>query len=348
MKGSKKERFMDMLRAVQDIKSQNDGLIGTKSIYGMIKAHRNVREVPEKIAEEINKKIRKVFSSVTYEATPQRICGLFHVIDLPEEEQVEGLYEHEILVKNGAVRFGLYHISFSDPEESEFRRACDYFLPFFLEANLESITSDEEIGSTIAEIFRREYDEVRSKIDEGIQYKLDDYVQKLVRELSVTDWKKELSKKSQIQNESWYTRMISEDAFLIRNMVERVKKEQVEHKLEYRRGILSHAISRFRFLDLLGIQKTFGLLVAEYDMWVKNLTKDVKDLTNLKEGKDVPEDSAAVKEYKLYVERCKSSDCEPMTLDEMIRDRCASLDMNIFVRCSLGQEKNWVSKMLRS
>ncbi|MBI2452110.1 hypothetical protein HYV50_03470 [Candidatus Pacearchaeota archaeon] len=348
MESSKKERLEEMLRAIQDIKSQNDGLVGTKDIWDMIKEHRNIREVPEKLAEEINKEIKKTFSGVTYEATPQRIYGLFYGIYLPEEEQVEGLYEYEILAKNGAVRFGRDYISFLDPEESEFRRAFNYFLPFFLEANLENITSDEEIGSVIAEIFRREYDEVRHKIDEDIQYKLDDYVQKIFREMSVTDWKEKMCRKSQIQSESFHTRIIIEDAFLIRNMVERVKKEQAEHKLEYRRGILSHVISHLRYSDLLGIPKTWETLVAKYNMIVKNLRKKTEDLIKFREGRDVPEDSSAVRDYKSYVERSKKLGYEPQSLDKRIEDNRLFLDMNIFVRRLLGQEKNWLNKILRN
>ncbi len=181
-----------------------------------------------------------------------------------------------------------------------------------------------------------------------MRYKLDDYVQELVRGLSVVDWWEKLSKKSQIEEESFNRRLINQDAFNIIRMVERVKKEQVEHKLEYCRGVLSHAISNLSFSEILGMPKTWEGLVADNNMCVKMLKKDIKDLINFREGRYVAEDSSVVGNYKDHVERFRSSGYEPLSLDKWIEDRRLGMDVKIFVRRLLDQEKNWVEKVLRS
>ena len=130
-------------------------------------------------------------------------------------------------------------------------------------------------------------------------------------------------------------------------MTEIVEREMLERRIEYRRKILSHVLSEDTTVNIASIRKTWAVFVAKYDVLIRNNQKILADLKKLKNGEMVPEDSDAHVFHKYYLNRHREGDYIPF-LEEKIGLCEKKLKTCIFIRRLLGQEKNWVERVLES
>ena len=351
MDREKKERLEGMLRAIQDIKSENEGLVGTSEVWKMLKEEQNLYEVPKLICGSINGEIQKTFSEITYKATPERIWGLNSNLVLGGIEKLGEIWTFEYLAKQGAKRFdwGCCY----DNQNGNLIQSKDYFLPFFLDANLERIEDDEDIGYIVLKVLDRDYKSISDKIEKSARDKCDDYILELFTYLSAIDWKEAMSNKVMIEQESFHRRAIFEDGFDYESIIFRVKRDQTEGRIEYRRRILSHVLSsecNKIGLSILGLDNSWESFVERYDRMITRCKREINDLRLYNRGVQV-EKSEAIEEYLTYTKRIEEiTDYKkkPMNLEEYIKKEEVILERNKFIRHLLGQEKNWVEKVLKS
>ncbi len=340
------ERSREMLKAIQQIKSENYGLVGTKDVFSMIKQQRDLIDAPQIITGRINDEVRRFVPEPTYLATPKRLNGIYYVLATTNSDLNDFILQRAI-TKTGAPRFNIGMTNIFKSDESNVKNAVDYFLPFFMHANFGNVSNDEEIGSIVVDVLKTEYERVRDKLSTGLR----EVAEKMLTDLSAADWKEKTSKKFYLQEESEDRRMITEDTFNLNTMVSRVVREQTEQRLEYRRGILSHVLSEQSrqdlFLDLSGLPKTLKNLIGYYDTTIKSHRKALEELTNFRNGQDVNEEpNGAVAQYKESIQTAKELGNQPRTLDSEIEHYEQVLTTNAIIRRLLLQERNWVAKVL--
>jgi len=312
------ERLERMLRTIQDIKEQNYGLIGTQDVWDFLKQQRGVYEVPDKIAARINEEVRKAIPTLTYEATPERLDGIYTEF-VCLNTMVGGDTYFELIGRHGAKCFAdIGGLTIVEDSEKEQIKAANFFRPFFLEANKDRITDDGEIGAIIAYTLKEDYNSVRKRIPEISRDECDDYVQKLCIEMAVRDWRENLSKQTFIREQTFSVRLASENAFNLNKMTERIRRERVEHKLEYRRGILGHVLSD----SSRDIASSFGFPMESWKGFIRSYEDRIRRVKKELSGKEIVEE-----ERRIYQ---------------------SALNTFTFIHRLLRQEKNWVEKVLKS
>ncbi len=357
-----KETLVRKLRAIQDLKEENPGLVGTQDIWTLLKDQQETYETPAKISDAVNKKIRKFFSEPTYLASPERIVGIDSClneasIDASLEYHMQDNYGfNDYLVQKGANLFNFEEIFVFTDSSEKINSARDYFLNFFLEINNDKISKDEEIYPSIISLLQEQYNSVEDKVDEEFREDCEKYLQTFFEGLYSADWKYNLSRKHLASEESVLTKRAFRDAFNIRKMSERVIREKVEHRRDYRLGILSHAIdSEFMNLiplEILNVERTWQNLVEEYDSHILISKMDLVDLVKLGNREELAEDSSVLRSYKLNRKLAIESGEKPPRLRDYVNEETAKtmelLEDCKFIKSLLHEERRWVEKALRS
>ena len=273
MDKERKKQLKGMLRAVQDKKEEY--YIGTQDAFNYLKRIGDVYERPAKIAELINKKLETRLN-ITYPATPERIAGLNDKLSLPnlasdpELEEDPRVYLKENFPNLGFLKYtDIFNVLSSELRgvgkslEKFFREEGDeyivkqfkkidlfsentmedyvqIFFPFFESANKEEIKTDEDFGIEIISVVKEEYEKIEGKIKEDMEISCSDYIEELTRDLSVVDWKKEFSKEKLREKEKERLDMNSSFRISLVEIVEKIKRDHLDHMLEYRRMVLCH------------------------------------------------------------------------------------------------------------
>ncbi len=310
-------RLQRMLRDIQRIKAEKPGLVTARDAYNAIKDEHGIYTGPVKITIDINSDVRKRFDNPTYLATPARITG----IDTWSLLGPAGGSELEHLSELGGNFFDIYRVACYSDEKEQQEIDKNYFLPIFLEANSEQISEDHEISSILMQSAQKDYDKIKNKISDDKRPEFDRLVRDLCLDFSSHNWYNTLSEEEHmIRQDSKLTEHFC-DQYNQQDMVRRIKTDQVEHRLEYTRGLLDfvlygHLKGRLSslFSMLLGTdQKSWNSLVREYDTKIYNIKESLE----------------------------KSTD------ENEIKDRTESLENLIFIRRIIGRDKNWIEKELR-
>ena len=74
--GDYRTRLRKLVETVQEVKAENEYLVGTQDIYRLLRERELTYELPVKTSNSINQRLEGLFSNVTYRATPERLNGL--------------------------------------------------------------------------------------------------------------------------------------------------------------------------------------------------------------------------------------------------------------------------------
>jgi len=257
MKEERKTELEGMLRAIQELKSEY--YIGTQEAYDFLKEAQRIYSNPEKIADMMNQELARQ-GKVSYNATPARVACLEKIlsgISFDLNMELAGSFEN--FVNQNLTSANDYLISLSpifiplegsDAElniymvfDTEPEKMSRVLLPFFDRANKDSISCDADFGAETIELLKEEYEKIIPLIDnDKTDAPCDLYMSALFRELARVDWERELSRES--FNE--YVEICVHNAksdISTSVMLDRLLRDKVDHKLEYRRAVLCKWLS---------------------------------------------------------------------------------------------------------
>ena len=186
-----------LLENVKEIKSQF--YVGTQEAWNTLKALERVYSTVDCVVDKINLKLNGSLKEVCCKATPERIWGvhegLIDAMSIDDENILgfEGTDIRQLIIDSGAWRYGfddnVHGIGISyDSNDTDIERAVDFFLPIYVRANLERVTSDSDFGSIFINLLRDDYEKIRDKVEESKISACDEYVTKFLQELSTLDW----------------------------------------------------------------------------------------------------------------------------------------------------------------
>ena len=99
-----KEELKSVYEALKEIKSQYDGLLGSKEVWNFLREERESFRSPFLIVDSINSRLNRNFLQITYTATPERADGLFaSVVCMEEKKELAELSSQVIPVTPGSV-----------------------------------------------------------------------------------------------------------------------------------------------------------------------------------------------------------------------------------------------------
>ncbi len=319
MQEDKKQRLEGMLRDVKEIKS--DYYVGTKEAYEVLKEIQQIYSNPAKASATINDRL-KALNPLTYIATPERVAGITKTITQlvfeieSEDEFIQEYYgrfedvpDFEIARKIDSLDL-LEHISHSDFMFFNPEGIPKAIYLFFADANSKSISSDEDFGKNSVNLLRREYEKSKNSIGFKKKKYCDNFMDLLLSNLSETNWNYVLSKRGlgEIERNRIYGAKAN---MRISTIVERVFRDKLDHRLEYRRQILCKWLEKFSEEP------------EEYETLVKlsenELRRSEKNLRNL-ENLNAPEEIIKHSERRVRTSR--------------------------FIRHLLGADKNFVKRYL--
>lgn len=270
-------RLETKLRAIQQLK--RDYYIGTQEAKDYLEAVAGVYENPKQSARLINDNLAQS-GPVTYLATPERLAGLDELIinltekiNFSDEMQVN---REDMNEKKGCPddylsgefeSFKFLEVgkkAFTNPKET-----AEIFLPIFEYANHRGCSSNEEFKAMVVAFIATEYNKVKNKIDESrLLMHSREYLGRLASNLLSCNFDAALSKEvyQEIENGA-----LEDCKHLLKtvSMVDRITRDQVTYKLEYRRGILNTWLDKK--MDRYGSIKTWrdAISIVERQMQMR-------------------------------------------------------------------------------
>jgi hypothetical protein len=295
----KKKRLEGMLKAIQELKSEY--YIGSEEAYSYLKNLQQTYELPQKVSDMTNNQLTKTFGgNLTYLATPERIVGLENAISAVSLKTV---FEEIFLKENRtdllrkSLRnppqkylnqfspvflscrdenenyYGLIHYSEDIEKNPELlKKTIEAFKPYFIKANTEGINLDDDFGDIVLSVLKKEYENIRDNIDVNKTFpNCDIFISDLTKNLSNINWKKELSKENLRIYEA-HRKKSEIYCFSCQDIVRRMRKDRVDHRLEYRRAVLCEWLSEH---DI----KTYenAIKYSNYMLTVLNSQKNVSE-----------------------------------------------------------------------
>ena len=336
MEPEREERLNRYLRTVKELKTENEGLVGTKDIYKFLKEQEKLFDTPQKVSNELNNEIKKVFPKPTYASTIDRLSGL--------QDFGSEIFDNRFLIDRNFYlgAFDLENYIFSSKEGIQ--QAVQFYLPFFMQANLEGICDNVDIGSIVNSVLERDYNAIKERIPAERREEFDEFYREIVKSIIDFDWQDELSREARSGKETDIARMNFEEMFDPVFLTARVMADRTDNRIEYRRRVLGHVLSRWTNEI---IDKSWEGFIHIYNRRIRNARRNLENFRQFKEGVEVS-DSRVVELYKEHLEICSMRGEEPKSVDEQIQTQQKHLETFVFIRRLLGQEKNWVEKVLRA
>ncbi len=231
-----KSRLEEMLRAIQDLKSEK--YVGTATALKYIKKVSALHTAPKEIAEEVNNEvIARGRKRIIYPATPERVLGLGDTIEKLIDD-TENEYDDELSREERGV-FHLFQIETPLHILGNFHNSLAYrpleialkLAPYFFSVQSPD-TTDKLFGKDSAEYLLYDYNFFNDVIKNRI-----------MKKASAMNWQHILSKQHSAEIEK-QRRIFYEDTEL--DLIERGCKmltDKVIDKLENRREVISQYLS---------------------------------------------------------------------------------------------------------
>ena len=234
------------LAAIQDIKNKH--YVGSKEAYKIIQDTSKLYLYPEWISTNLNNLLRDSFTRLSYPATPARVYGVYEILKLNEEIEVDDSFRYVCGATQGLRTFlgSLVHSNccFSlsadllNPPSSK----ATLFFPYFFNANKEGLTRDIDFKYCLRNTLEEELTENILKIDCSLRHHARDFIAdflSLFDEIDPTILSEDYFRKrrAELAEEIYYTNID-----LDKSMV-RLFNDKIDHCLEYRREILSTWLS---------------------------------------------------------------------------------------------------------
>jgi hypothetical protein len=233
MDETKRKRLNGMLEAIKDIK--RDNYVGTKEAFDTLKEMQKARELPEEVSKHINETLEETFSSydITYSATPERVSGLIEILNKMEFDNM-GLNEY---IDNYEESYDYGDIGTGCDKKPDY--IADRLKGFFIYSNLEGCTDDSDFGFKVSEYLIDRLLLAKENIPEELETSVNRYILKEIFKIMKDDWYENLSRQEMSRRESNDRRVIERFGLRNYNMVERLKRDRLDHRLEYRRQVLT-------------------------------------------------------------------------------------------------------------
>jgi len=245
------------LRAIQDLKREK--YVGTQTAWNYIKRVNNLYDNPEKVSKAINERLEEQ-GTVHYLATPEKIVGLgyyfprflvkanFENYDDSKGDTYELTVEDEADDKLGKTPlFSCIDLITDKRDDLNVEKLVDYLIPLFLDSQSKDMTNENFATKAI------QYSDHIYGIDEAVR-------KEVFVKVSSSNWDQLLSVENYRTLESEIKRGIFFDEIKINSRIKLMINDQIDHRLEYRREILTD------FIDSMINEEFFGdSYEASYD-----------------------------------------------------------------------------------
>jgi len=246
MEDKKREKLEELLRAVQDTKSEF--YVGTQEAYRAVKRiSSEIYENPGKTAVGINHALKQRFTRPSYEATPERIYGTSEVLsdaldtdelyrDEPDNTSFLFTFDHQETLENVGNLSEIKMRSDFRMQPSDLSRIMT---PYFIRANKRGVSNNADFGKVVVDYLREGLRDYSDNID---PMSIPDYLEWTTRFLNIlhrTDWNEELSKETFNRILTRHRGGILVNELSLSNIVDRLINDRYNHRLEYRRQVLS-------------------------------------------------------------------------------------------------------------
>ena len=301
-----KQRLEKLLELIKEEKEEKLFLVGTRDILKTIKYIEGIYENPKKLADKINNDLQILYKNPSYLATPERLNGLDNLYRDIIPDKIE---EENKNIDDYLKDLGVFLWSSKNISifSNNINENISYFQPFFNRANIEKITRNDEIPFVINQLLIEQYQTVKEKIPEHLIDEIDSIVNRSIIRLNYLNWDKLISLENLSKNELDYRKFIYEFNIPYQDFIDRAINEQIENKLEIRRKILEYFIEKYSENC-----EDFG--------WIFKMEKTWKSIVELTD-----------------------SNIRKFSSEE---DKKMDLERAIYLRRLLGQEQNFVEKML--
>ena len=301
-----KQRLEKLLELIKEEKEEKLFLVGTRDILKTIKYIEGIYENPKKLADKINNDLQILYKNPSYLATPERLNGLDNLYREIIPDKIE---EENKNIDDYLKDLGVFLWSSKNISifSNNINENISYFQPFFNRANIEKITRNDEIPFVINQLLIEQYQTVKEKIPEHLIDEIDSIVNRSIIRLNYLNWDKLISLENLSKNELDYRKFIYEFNIPYQDFIDRAINEQIENKLEIRRKILEYFIEKYSENC-----EDFG--------WIFKMEKTWKSIVELTD-----------------------SNIRKFSSEE---DKKMDLERAIYLRRLLGQEQNFVEKML--
>ncbi len=237
MEQSKKQRLEGMLRAVKDLKGEH--YIGTQTAHNSVKAVQRVYSRPVEIADKINEELG--LNSTHYQATPERLAALARNInEISIDEQASAPKEDDpplALYKSTAGDLlslatypGIPAYLFGQLPVKEEGDVYNALKQLFIDANTSGVKTNRELGEFIVPYLSRMIENRHKPKEKG-------RVTIVNPTLTKIDWEEASSREKLREYERVYSSIAAE--LDTDEIVERLKRDGLDHRLEYRRQVLA-------------------------------------------------------------------------------------------------------------
>lgn len=280
--GQEREKQLEgMLAAIQELK--NEYYIGTGDAFVFLHKYLKIYSNPEGIAKVLNKRLKESgLENLSYPATAQRITGIRHTI-------VNISYENPLFTSDNWKEQVKLKGELIDTESDAFKmlypdydfyscgieEVADSFYGAFYLANKLKVNNDHDFGKELTNFYRLKFNEIGKQV-KSVSLEIYENMLLLLRDLESIDWQQALSRQSQIAEERSQIRLIKNDYILLWKMVEKVIKDQIDHKLEYRRMILTKWLEDNECEDFEDAKKTMGIHMFLANNFIRQREKDPK------------------------------------------------------------------------
>ena len=301
-----KQRLEKLLELIKEEKEEKLFLVGTRDILKTIKYIEGIYENPKKLADKINNDLQILYKNPSYLATPERLNGLDNLYREIIPDKIE---EENKNIDDYLKDLGVFLWSSKNISifSNNINENISYFQPFFNRANIEKITRNDEIPFVINQLLIEQYQTVKEKIPEHLIDEIDSIVNRSIIRLNYLNWDKLISLENLSKNELDYRKFIYEFNIPYQDFIDRAINEQIENRLEIRRKILEYFIEKYSENC-----EDFG--------WIFKMEKTWKSIVELTD-----------------------SNIRKFSSEE---DKKMDLERAIYLRRLLGQEQNFVEKML--
>jgi len=323
MEKQNKEKLEKRLRVIQDLK--NEYYIGTLDTLRFLRNAKKIYEKPKEVSNYINRRLIDSGVLNSYPATPERIVGLCRMFSEASEEanlsrdETNSLSEFKDFFEMIETRNNIINEIDNTPSWEYFCFSNEFFekncpenkeyslLPYFYEANKNKINSDEAFKKEVINYIKNEED------NDGEIYVPEKFNEVYLKNLMDRDWKKELSKAKLIDTEKRILKQEKVHSLNGGKILEKIMRDQVDHRIEYRRMILC------KWLEDEGIRDYEEAICKIEGTWKKRLAM-LKELRS---------------DFIAGSFRTKGE------LKNSIRE-------SKFIRHLLGSDKNFTEKVLRN
>ena len=267
-----REKYGNTLKAIQEFKAES--YVGTQEAFKGLAYIKEIYDTPERIAQEINRKVSQVIP-VTYPATPERITGLQQIFVVARRAAFSGtkssyrssyrigdftdidLTYIDSIIDSTKVMMDLEEqvLGFPDRELDDgqlyysFEHYSKNWYDFFLNANEHKVQSDADFGVKVTDCLLKRSEAFRTQYTEKFRNIILHYMIHTLLSLADQSWSFAMSKKTHAIREGRLVTGSKVGMVRLTSLVNRIYRDQVDHRLEYRQKVLNLYLAQCNFTD---------------------------------------------------------------------------------------------------